>query len=88
MTECFFFSQKDEEKTKRPRQRGRSDQSLDYRLSLVAAFLTGRLEQEPGPALGFVDAKGRPQVTQNSMDTVADRDLFIEFAHACALFGA
>ena len=30
--------------------------------------------------LGFVDAKGRPQVTQNSMDTVADRDVFIEFA--------
>jgi len=38
-------------------------------------------------ALGFVDAKGRPQVTQNSMDTVADRDVFIEFATACALFG-
>ena len=38
-------------------------------------------------ALGFGDAKGRPQVTQNSMDTVADRDLFIEFATACALFG-
>ena len=38
-------------------------------------------------ALGFVDAKGRPQVTQNSMDAVADRDLFIEFAAACALFG-
>jgi argininosuccinate lyase len=38
-------------------------------------------------ALGFVDAKGRPQVTQNSMDTVADRDGFIEFAAACALFG-
>ncbi len=38
-------------------------------------------------ALGFVDAKGRPQVTQNSMDTVADRDLFVEFAAACALFG-
>jgi argininosuccinate lyase len=38
-------------------------------------------------ALGFVDARGRPQVTQNSMDAVADRDLFIEFAHACALFG-
>jgi argininosuccinate lyase len=37
--------------------------------------------------LGFVDAKGRPQVTQNSMDTVADRDVFIEFAHACALTG-
>jgi argininosuccinate lyase len=38
-------------------------------------------------ALGFVDAKGRPQVTQNSMDAVADRDVFIEFATACALFG-
>jgi argininosuccinate lyase len=38
-------------------------------------------------ALGFVDGKGRPQVTQNSMDTVADRDLFIEFAAACAMFG-
>ncbi len=38
-------------------------------------------------ALGFVDARGRPQVTQNSMDTVADRDLFIEFAGACALIG-
>ncbi len=38
-------------------------------------------------ALGFVDAKGRPQVTQNSMDAVADRDVFIEFASACALFG-
>jgi argininosuccinate lyase len=37
--------------------------------------------------LGFVDARGRPQVTQNSMDTVADRDVFIEFAHACALAG-
>ncbi len=37
--------------------------------------------------LGFVDAKGRPQVSQNSMDTVADRDVFIEFAHACALAG-
>lgn len=37
--------------------------------------------------LGFVDAKGNPRVTQNSMDAVADRDLFIEFAAACALFG-
>src|ERR1043166_5744742 len=38
-------------------------------------------------ALGFGDAKGRPQITQNSMATVRDRDLFIEFAAACALFG-
>ncbi len=37
--------------------------------------------------LGFVDRRGRPRVTQNSMDAVADRDLFIEFACACALFG-
>jgi argininosuccinate lyase len=37
--------------------------------------------------LGFVDSKGRPRVTQNSMDAVADRDVFIEFAAACAIFG-
>ena len=37
--------------------------------------------------LGFVDAKGKPRVTQNSMDAVSDRDLFIEFASACALVG-
>lgn len=37
--------------------------------------------------LGFVDAKGRPRVTQNSMDAVSDRDVFIEFASACALTG-
>lgn len=35
--------------------------------------------------LGFVDNKGRPLVTRNSMDAVADRDLFIEFANCCAL---
>jgi argininosuccinate lyase len=38
-------------------------------------------------ALGFVDARGRPRVTQNSMDAVADRDIFIEFAAACAIAG-
>jgi argininosuccinate lyase len=37
--------------------------------------------------LGFVDERGRPRVTQNSMDAVADRDLHIEFAAAAALFG-
>jgi argininosuccinate lyase len=37
--------------------------------------------------LGFVDSKGRPRLTQNSMDAVADRDVFVEFACACALFG-
>jgi argininosuccinate lyase len=37
--------------------------------------------------LGFVDARGRARVTQNSMDAVADRDVHIEFASACALLG-
>jgi len=37
--------------------------------------------------LGFVDRRGRARVTQNSMDAVADRDLHIEFAAACAIFG-
>jgi argininosuccinate lyase len=37
--------------------------------------------------LGFVDARGRARVTQNSMDAVADRDVFIEFAAACAIAG-
>jgi argininosuccinate lyase len=35
--------------------------------------------------LGFVDATGQPQVTQNSMDAVSDRDFVIEFAAAAAL---
>jgi argininosuccinate lyase len=37
--------------------------------------------------LGFVDSKGRARVTTNSMDAVSDRDVFIEFASACALAG-
>lgn len=37
--------------------------------------------------LGFTDAAGRPRVTQNSMDSVADRDVFLEFAAACAIAG-
>jgi argininosuccinate lyase len=35
--------------------------------------------------LGFVDAQGRPQVTQNSMDGVSDRDFMIEFCADAAL---
>ncbi len=38
-------------------------------------------------ALGFVDAAGRPRVTQNSMDAVSDRDIHLEFAMAGALAG-
>lgn len=35
--------------------------------------------------LGFVDAQGRPQLTQNSMDAVGDRDFAVEFCAAAAL---
>ena len=35
--------------------------------------------------LGFVDAKGKPRVTQNSMDAVSDRDHLVEFCAAGAL---
>ena len=35
--------------------------------------------------LGFVDASGRPQITQNSMDAVSDRDFAVEFCAAAAL---
>ncbi len=37
--------------------------------------------------LGFVDSAGEPQMTRNSLDAVADRDLFLEFASVCALCG-
>ena len=36
-------------------------------------------------ALGFVDAKGKPRLTENSMDAVSDRDFAIEFCAAAAL---
>jgi len=35
--------------------------------------------------LGFVDVKGKPQLTQNSMDAVSDRDFAVEFCAAAAL---
>jgi argininosuccinate lyase len=35
--------------------------------------------------LGFTDTKGRPRITQNSMDAVSDRDFLIEFSAAAAL---
>jgi argininosuccinate lyase len=38
--------------------------------------------------LGFVDRRGRPRLTSNSMDAVADRDVHAEFVFACALAGA
>ena len=35
--------------------------------------------------LGFVDAQGKPQLTQNSMDAVSDRDFAVEFCSVAAL---
>jgi argininosuccinate lyase len=35
--------------------------------------------------LGFIDDKGRPRITRNSMDAVSDRDFMVEFAAAAAL---
>jgi len=35
--------------------------------------------------LGFVDAKGKPRLTQNSMDAVSDRDFAVEFCSVAAL---
>src|SRR5206468_3790338 len=35
--------------------------------------------------LGFVDAQGRPLLTQNSMDAVSDRDFAVEFCSVAAL---
>jgi argininosuccinate lyase len=35
--------------------------------------------------LGFVDAKGRPSLSQNSMDAVSDRDFAVEFCALAAL---
>src|SRR5664280_1201548 len=35
--------------------------------------------------LGFVDSKGRPRISQNSMDAVSDRDFAVEFCAVAAL---
>lgn len=35
--------------------------------------------------LGFVDSRGKPQITQNSMDAVSDRDFAMEFCGAAAI---
>jgi argininosuccinate lyase len=41
--------------------------------------------QSVAKQLGFIDFKGRPQLTENSMDAVSDRDFVIEFCSAAAL---
>ncbi len=59
------------------------------RLPLGAAALAGTsypLDRERvACALGMVDAQGRAQVCQNSLDAVSDRDFAIEFSAAAAL---
>lgn len=41
--------------------------------------------EEVARLLGFVDSRGRPRLTQNSMDAVSDRDYVVEFASSAAL---
>ncbi|MCY7371402.1 MAG: argininosuccinate lyase [Polaromonas sp.] len=59
------------------------------RLPLGAAALAGTsypLDRERvARTLGMVDAAGQPQVCQNSLDAVSDRDFAIEFSAAAAL---
>ncbi|WP_298923720.1 argininosuccinate lyase [uncultured Ramlibacter sp.] len=59
------------------------------RLPLGAAALAGTsypLDRElVARTLGMVDDKGRPQVCQNSLDAVSDRDFAIEFTAAATL---
>ena len=58
-------------------------------LPLGAAALAGTsypLDRERvAKALGMVDAEGAPQVCQNSLDAVSDRDFAIEFTAAASL---
>ncbi len=59
------------------------------RLPLGSAALAGTsypLDRERvARTLGMVDAHGQPQVCQNSLDAVSDRDFAIEFAAAASL---
>ncbi|MDP3357650.1 MAG: argininosuccinate lyase, partial [Polaromonas sp.] len=59
------------------------------RLPLGAAALAGTsypLDRERvARTLGMVDADGKPQVCQNSLDAVSDRDFAIEFTAAASL---
>jgi len=59
------------------------------RLPLGAAALAGTsypLDRERvATTLGMVDDKGQPQVCQNSLDAVSDRDFAIEFTAAASL---
>jgi argininosuccinate lyase len=57
------------------------------RLPLGAGALAGStlpLDRNTAHQLGFTDPRGRPRISQNSMDAVSDRDFVIEFAAAAA----
>jgi argininosuccinate lyase len=59
------------------------------RLPLGAAALAGTTypldSERVARTLGMVDAQGQPQVCQNSLDAVSDRDFAIEFTAAASL---
>ena len=65
------------------------DSCRTNRLPLGAAALAGTsypLDRERvARTLGMVDEQGNPQVCQNSLDAVSDRDFAIEFAAAASL---
>ena len=43
--------------------------------------------QQVAATLGFEDSRGRPVVSQNSMDAVSDRDFAVEFCFVASLLG-
>jgi argininosuccinate lyase len=73
----------------RDRQRLSESQARINVCPLGSGALAGstlRLQREfVARLLGFVDGKGKPQVSQNSMDAVSDRDFAVEFCSNAAL---
>jgi len=73
----------------RDAERMREVRARVNRLPLGAAALAGTsypLDRERvAKTLGMVDATGQPQVCQNSLDAVSDRDFAIEFTAAASL---
>ncbi len=73
----------------RDAERMREVRRRTNRLPLGAAALAGTsypLDRERvARTLGMVDEKGQPQVCQNSLDAVSDRDFAIEFTAAATL---
>ncbi len=53
----------------------------------IAGTTLGIDREYSASLLGFLDEDGKPRITSNSMDAVADRDSFLEFCSACATVG-